>query len=302
LIRTAGHGVSPLRLCLPAALVWLGLWPAAAVAHCEKTLRWDDDPPFSMQLPNGDIIGIDVELNRSVLEHMGCHVRMRKLPWARALRELKQGRLDVLPGTFRLPERAEYAYFSGTILPASRNILFLSLHALPEWRVARLTELQETSFRLGAQIGVYYGADFEQVMEDTDFFTRVIFQTRRDSLWRMLGKGRVDGVIANEHTGVYETHLLGLDSLIRPTKVVVSNEASEVAFSKLTTDPEFVERYRVTLRQMVSDGSYQRILQRYLPPALKDEVQSRPMNELMNCAPPPTAPGAPRVAPDIGCS
>ena len=180
-----------------AALLWLATWPAIGSAHCLKTLRWDDDPPFSMQTADGAIVGIDVELNRGVLEHMGCHVEMRKLPWARALRELEQGRLDILPSAFTRPDREAYAYFSGPIIPASRNILFLHRRELQTWRVQHLTELQNTSFRLGAQIGVYYGADFEQVMADADFASRVIFQARRESLWRMLRRGRVDGVIAN---------------------------------------------------------------------------------------------------------
>lgn len=302
MISFPGFAVVSWRICLATILLWLASWPAIVSAHCTKSLRWDDDPPFSMQTANGDIVGIDVELNRGVLEHMGCHVEMRKLPWARALRELEQGRLDILPSTFPRPDRAEYASFSGPIIPASRNILFLHRRELQTWSVSRLTELKDTPFRLGAQIGVYYGADFEQVMADAGFASRVIFQARRNSLWRMLKRGRVDGVIANEYTGAYETHLLGFDRLIRPTRVVVSDEASEVAFSKLTTDSDFVQRYQAVLRQMVADGTYKRILQRYIPPSFEGELQSRAFNGLTHCARPTTAPDAPRVARDTGCS
>ena len=290
------------QICLATTLLWLASWPAIASADCVKTLRWDDDPPFSMQATSGDIGGIYVELNRAVLEHMGCQVQMRKLPWARALRELEQGRLDVLPGTFPRPDREEYAYFSGPIVPPSRNILFLHRGELQTWPVSRLTELLDTPFRLGAQIGVYYGADFEQVMADAGFASRVIFQARRDNLWRMLKRGRVDGVIADEYTGAYETHLLGLDHLIQPTRVVVSDEASEVAFSKLTNDPAFVERYQAVLRQMVADGTYHLILQRYVPPAFGADEQSRTFSDPTRCVRPTMAPDAPRVAPDIGCN
>ena len=75
----------------------LALLPGAALAYCEKTLRWDDDPPFSMQTADGGVVGIAIEINRATLARLGCQTKLRKLPWARALKELELGRLDVLP-------------------------------------------------------------------------------------------------------------------------------------------------------------------------------------------------------------
>ncbi|KAA0696304.1 ABC transporter substrate-binding protein [Halopseudomonas laoshanensis] len=253
------------RSCSTLVLVVLACWSNLAAAHCEKTLRWDDDPPFSMQLPNGDISGIDVELNRAVLGHLDCTVTLRKLPWARALRELELGRLDILPGAFRRPERAKYAHFSGAVLPASHNILFMNEEALAKWPVTRLLDLRDTEFRLGAQIRVYYGSDFQEVMNDPEFAARVTILAKRENLWRMLDRGRIDGVIANEHTGAYEIRQLGLGRRIKATNVVVSHEPAEVAFSKESNDLDFVGDYAEALQQLVADGSYEQIVQRYVP-------------------------------------
>lgn len=244
-------------------LLLLTLLPGAVLA-CEKTLRWDDDPPFSMQLPSGEVAGIDVDINRAALARLGCQTRLVKLPWARALKALEQGRLDVLSGAFRKPEREVYAHFSGKVLPPSRNILFMHRDALARWPVSHLLELQDTPFRLGAQINVAYGDDYQQLMSREAFASRVSFNASRHNLWRMLERRRIDGLIADEHTGGYEIHQLGLDQRIKATAVVVSSEAAEVAFSKATTSPEFVRRYGVALEQLVADGSYARIVQHYL--------------------------------------
>ncbi|MFT6465268.1 substrate-binding periplasmic protein [Halopseudomonas sp.] len=252
---------------LALVFVALACWPSLATAECEKTLRWDDDPPFSMLMPNGDISGISVDLNRIVLEQLGCQVTMRKLPWARALRELELGRLDILPGAFRLPEREEYAYFSGAVIPVSHNILFMHERAVTKWPVVRLTDLMNTDFRLGAQIRVYYGSDFQQVMNDPVFAARVTILAKRENLWRMLERGRIDGVIADERTGAYEIQKLGLGNIIKATNVTVSDAAAEVAFSKKSSTPSFIQAYTAVLEQLVADGSYGRIVQRYLPPA-----------------------------------
>lgn len=249
-----------------SVLLLLACWPSLGTAACEKTLRWDDDPPFSMLMPDGEVAGIDVELHRAALARMGCETRLRKLPWARALRELELGRLDILPGAFRRPEREVYAHFSGTVLPPSRNILFMRRQALEQWPVSRLLELQRTSFRLGAQINVFYGPDFEQVMNDPAFAARVTKLANRTNLWEMAARGRIDGLIANEFTGVYELAQLGLSEEIGATTVVVSSEPAEVAFSKASINADFVRAYAEILEQLVADGSYALIVQRYTRP------------------------------------
>lgn len=241
----------------------LTLLPGSVLA-CEKALRWDDDPPFSMQLPSGEIGGIYVDLNRAALARLGCQMRLVKLPWARALKELEYGRLDILPGAFRKPEREVYAYFSGKVLTPSRNILFMHRDALARWPVSRLLDLQNTAFRLGAQINVSYGDAYQQLMSQEAFASRVSFNSSRHNLWQMLDKRRIDGLIADEHSGVYEIRQLGLSERIVPTEVVVSSEAAEVAFSKETSTPEFVHGYAEALQQLVVDGSYARIVQHYL--------------------------------------
>lgn len=248
------------------ALLLLACWPSLAAAACEKTLRWDDDPPFSMQTADGAVVGIDVEINRAALARLGCQIKLRKLPWARALKDLELGRLDILPGAFPRPEREVYAHFSGPVLPPSRNILFMSAQAMPHWPVTRLLELQHTEFRLGAQINVAYGADYEQLMRDPAFAARVSIVANRSSLWRMVGKGRIDGVIADENTGAYEIQQLGLSDQIKATTVVVSSDAAEVAISKRSTESDFVQAYADTLRELVVDGRYEQIVQRYIKP------------------------------------
>ena len=246
-----------------ALLILLTLLPIPLLG-CEKTLRWDDDPPFSMQLANGEVGGLDIDLNRAVLAQLGCRTRLVKQPWARALKDLEQGRLDILPGAFRNPEREVYAYFSGKVLAPSRNILFMHRDALARWPVNSLLELQDTSFRLGAQINVAYGEDYQQLMRQPAFASRVSFNSSRQNLWRMLDKRRIDGLIADENSGAYELQQLGLGERIKATAVVVSSEAAEVAFSKQTVTPEFVQRYADVVQQLVADGSYARIVQRYL--------------------------------------
>jgi polar amino acid transport system substrate-binding protein len=240
--------------------------PSVASAACAVTLRWDDDPPYSMQLADGEVVGIAIDSVRSVLQSMGCEARLVRLPWARALRELEQGRLDILTGAYRKPEREVYAHFSGVVEEASRNILFMRRDAAARWPVSELLQLRDTPFRLGAQLEVSYGPGYQELIQTPAFHARMKFSANRLNLWRMAAKGRIDGVIADEHSGLQELKELGLSELIRPTPVVVSSEGVEVAFSKKSVQPEFVQMYAEVLRQQIADGTQARIRQHYLQP------------------------------------
>ena len=101
---------------VPERSLWLGLLlllssPAMADPPCEKTLRWNDDPPLSMELPDGSVGGIYVELNDAAMERLGCKTRLRKLPWARALKEVTKGTyggaIAATPKVFKCPKEPD---------------------------------------------------------------------------------------------------------------------------------------------------------------------------------------------------
>ena len=254
------------RGCWLLTFALLALSPANAAEPCQKSLRWNDDPPYSMLLADGSVRGISIDTHTTVLERLGCKTVLRKLPWARALRELETGRLDILHGAFRRPEGEVYAHFSGQILPPARNLLFAHPDAIARWPVNRLTDLASSPFRLGAQIDVQYGPDYQLLTRDADYAGRVAMVNRRKSLWYMVAKGRIDGAIADEHTGAWEIQQLGLADVIKATHIVVSDEAAEVALSKASNDVAFIASYAAALQDLVNDGTYQQIVERYLTP------------------------------------
>ena len=250
-----------LRLPLTACLLLTCLTGQAA-GGCEKTVRWNEDPPFSMRRADGEIVGLNAELVRETLRRIGCSVRWVEMPWARALAELEGGRLDILPGTLRLPERERFAYFSAPG-PQSRNMLFVQADKLKQWHFSRLSDLRGSGFRLGAQIGVSYGPDYDELMRDAEFAKTVHRVPTRRSLWLMIDAGRLDGVLVNEMTGRRELAQLGLQQRIKETGLIVTHPLASVAFSKKTIDPDFVARYNKAGETMQQDGSQNAIVQRY---------------------------------------
>ena len=242
----------------------LFLLSTESLAECQKTLRWNEDPPYSFSVPSNPetIRGIDIDIVQEVLARMGCTMALREMPWARALIELEHGRIDMISGAYRKPEREVYAHFSSIEL-GTPNVLFVHKQKLKDWDWHSLTGLMTNKFLLGAQIDVSYSNEYEALSRDDSLQSQFVRQSDRSALWGMLEKQRIDGVIADEITAQQELVQMGLDSSIVRTPLVISRAPAFYAFSKKTTSIEFVNRFDKVLNQLVDSGRHQEIVDAY---------------------------------------
>ena len=254
------------RWCRDALLISLlmTLLGTPAWAACVKSVRWAEDPPFDMRDADGRLSGITADLMRETLRRMDCTARFVELPWARGLRNLEKGSLDILSGALPTAERARFAYFSVPII-RSPNVLFVSRAAAAKYRLRSLRDLIGTDFRLGAQIDVVYSQEYQALLQEPAFRERVVMVSSREGAWNMIKAGRLDGLIADEITGVIEIDKLGLAPYMQDGGLVVSDEPAVVALSRKSVSPAFVEHFDQTLKAMLRDGTYVRIVQQYLP-------------------------------------
>ena len=236
----------------------------AAFANCVVKVRWYDDAPYSFRSADGTLKGIDVEFVKAALKGIRCEARFVEMPWARALVELQAGRLDVLPGALRTPAREAFAYFSRPI-QGSANVLFMSTRAAQQFKPSALAELAGSSFRLGAQIGVSYGPDYDAALKLPGFKSQITAITSRKGAWKMLSLNRIDGIIADEVSALIELEGLGLTKAIVKTPVIVADQPSMLAISKASQTAEFVADLNTQLEALIANGEYKRIRDKYVP-------------------------------------
>ncbi|OYU46152.1 MAG: ABC transporter substrate-binding protein [Burkholderiales bacterium PBB4] len=253
---------TPLR-CALWALGWL-VGAGVQAAACVKSLRWSDMPPYAFKDPQGTIQGLHVDLAREALKRVGCDARLVEMPWARALMELERGRLDLLPGAADTPERAAFAFFSRPTNSA-RTVLFVARKTRHQYRLNTLADIMGTDFRLAVRRGSTYGAEYDALLPNPEFVKRLTFVTAPQSGMRMMAAGRVDGHLGDELAGLHTIQTLGLSDAIQRSKLVTSKDADHIAFSKVTHDAAFVQRFNAALGRMVEDGTTKRLLERYLP-------------------------------------
>ena len=230
------------------------------VSACTKVMRWNDDPPFTFvdDQNNGHIQGISVDIARAIFKELKCELKLSKMPWARALESLKFGHIDLISGAFNTDERQSFAHFS-SINEHSPNILFLRTGEEEKWQLTSLADITKHSFKLGVQIDVSYSSEFESLKKQVEFAKQLHPVSNRESLWKMLSLGRIDGVIADKVTGLIELKKLKLSDNIGPSSLIISNEPAFFAFSKKTVSREFVNQFDSVYQRLLNDGTVKNI-------------------------------------------
>lgn len=254
--------VTLLSLLLRLALICLALL-SLPLRACEVRVRWNDDPPYSMRQAGGKLVGLNVDLVEQTLARLGCEVRWVELPWARALVELEAGRLDLLPGGLRRPEREAFAFFVARHSLSSNRLFVRQSDRARVGAATKLAEVMRPGLRLGVQIGVVYGPEYAELMTQPDFRSALTQGTSRRSLWQMLALGRVDGVLASEASARWELAQLGWQDSIVATDVALSNEPAYFLISKRSRDAAWAQRYQAASDAMEADGSTARTVRKY---------------------------------------
>jgi len=263
------------RAAIAAALALLASLTAAKEARCVKTLAWSDDPPHTMRLADGSVGGVEIVLHRELLATMGCELRLAEMPFPRALSELRAGRVDVIPATLARPERLAYARFSKPLLYL-HNVLYVRAEDVSRVGHQRLTALVDQGWRLGGQVGVVYGSEFAALLQDPVRAAKLEQVPYRPSLWKMLDHRRVDGVLVNQLTAAYELRQLGLHERVRATAIALPLESGGSAWSRLTTDEAFVQRFDQALIDLRQRQRYAELLAPYGLTPSGQMPQSRP--------------------------
>ncbi|MFE8072271.1 transporter substrate-binding domain-containing protein [Marinobacteraceae bacterium S3BR75-40.1] len=232
-----------------------------AFADCELSVTWEPWPPYQYE-HEGQVTGLDVELVKAMGEAADCHIRFIKLPWARALDELKRGILDVAPGGSKTTERETYARFSAPYREEAM-VLFVPGDTVATLAVDSINELMAQDFRLGVTRDYFYGKDFEKLQQDPQINRRISSVATTRQNFQKLMVGRIDGLLADRFVGTYLIRQLGLEGKVEAYPLVVHRNNIFLMFSKASVDEAVVERINAALATIRSNGTYQRILDDY---------------------------------------
>ena len=225
-----------------------------------------ENPPLEYIDKQGHVAGIAADIVREAVRRTGNEVDIRIYPWKRVIQEVSQGHADAAFNAGLNDERRRWGLYPRQVLINETYVLFASK------RLEMGDDLSAFStMRLGTQLGYFYGPDFQAHLDDGTFGTVETVPSIAHNL-RKLVAGRIDLFVGDLLPTRYYLDAMGLHDQVhvvtrtgshRPA--VISVSPTYVAFSRLRTDPAYVQRFSAALEAMKKDHTYERIIQRYLP-------------------------------------
>jgi polar amino acid transport system substrate-binding protein len=236
-----------------------------ADSACKLHVGWEPYAPYTFADKRGEVTGADIELIRTLAGEVGCALEFAELPWARILREIELGTLDVSTSTSWTVERTAWAWFSEPYRETEMAI-YVRRDEVERFELKSLADIAPQRFRLGVITDYYYGDEYRSLAEDPRYAPWIDGATDYATSIRKLTSGRIDGYLV-EDVQVMEAELarLGLTDSVARYPLPIKGEQLRFMFSRKTVDQEIVAAINAALERMRADGRLADITSKYLP-------------------------------------
>lgn len=212
-------------------------------------------------------VGKDIALIKAVFRRTPYSFRIVAMPWARVIKELKAGAIDMTLAATALPERKKYALFTKNNFRYSHHMLFVHKDKLSLFdSVKVLADLTEVDVVIGALRGAIFYESYPALLQDERFARRIAYTSDDQSMPSFVLKGRVDGYIESEIEGKhYLSSQPEYSKNIVPLFRITTDEqaGSKLMFSKETVSPIQVKVFDTALKALHESGEYEVISKRF---------------------------------------
>jgi polar amino acid transport system substrate-binding protein len=251
--------------CLAFAAAVLAPLEVLAAEPCTLRVGWEPYAPFTFADDQGEATGADIDLIEAIGDEIGCSVVPVELPWARIVKEVEQGTLDLSTSTSWTPEREQWALFSKPYRETEIAI-YVRRGEIPRFALQELADVPEQQLRLGVIVDYYYGEALAEAASDPAFAAWLDGAPDYATNIRKLVSGRIDGFLV-EDIAVMEAELerTGMSERVERYPLRIPGEKLRFMFSRKTVEPDTVAKVDATVATMRADGRLDAITAKYLP-------------------------------------
>ena len=246
------------RRLLPVVLVTLSLLVAAPARTEPLQIVTEEFPPYNFT-QEGRVTGMSTDVVQAVCKQVHLDAHIQVYPWARAYEIALNEKNTLIFSIGKSPEREKLFQWAGSIAPV-QSCLF-ALKTRPDIEVGTLEEAR--NYYIITQLQ----GRTAQILQEHGFrqWQNLFLITSVDRAFLMLQTGRGDLVGYPELVMHYTVRKNGLEPASTIRKVYCFKKVSHLyaAFSRQTPGT-LVTRFQTGLKIIKENGTYLRILQRYL--------------------------------------
>ena len=253
--RTAVH-----LACLLLTVALLGASGARAQTLDDLTIVTENYPPYNFH-KDGELQGMAVDLMVEMLQRTGSKLGRSDIklwPWAKGYRQVLRRTGTVLFSTTRTEEREELFAWVGPISPTT---IALIAHKDRRLSVSGIEDAKQL------KIGVVIDDVGEQLLLRQGFDAHNLDRVSGSDVTllsiRKLVMGRIDLWSYERNVAMWEIRDKGLDPDDFETVHVLSEGELYYAFNR-DTPPELIARMQQALDEIRQDGTYAKIIERYV--------------------------------------
>lgn len=229
-------------------------------------MGWSSWHPFSFRDQQQQLQGLDIDLLEAIFNRAGFHANYSEMPWARVLRELEFGTIQLTMSANQTAERDLYARFT---LPYRNEETVLLIRRQDKGRWQEITQLSDLLSRPDFTIGLLrdfdYGTDFRTFMQSPQMQQRLLVRLKMEPLIKLLLAGRIQGVVMDP-MGLQQLNLAGLPLDQLTTLLDIQQTPVHLMLSRRTTTQQQLQRLDEAIRALLQSPEYGQILARYRYP------------------------------------
>lgn len=238
----------------------------AVVPACQLRFALDTAFPPHIVLTEQQPEGINVRMLEALAAQVGCTVRFVQSPWARAVKLLQQGEIDVISQLTYTRQRAQDIAFIGPHLE-ERIWLIADPMKVPPLRQLRDLPRWPATISIAVLNGGYFGEEFQQFRDAPEMQRRFYPMVSNQDKLALLESGRVQAVLEEEF--VWQWRVQKTLTSFKPLLLVHSDQVY-FGFSRISVSPELLSKLAVAWQQLYVSGELQQIRRSYLNPPKDD--------------------------------
>lgn len=225
------------------------------------TVAWEQWEPFAYKDQHSNLVGLNVEIIKTIFEPQGFTVEFIEMPWARALSFFKHGKIDLLHSVMKTVEREQFARFSAPYQKET-YLLYVPKDKATSYAITQLKDIAEQFLYIGVQRNYLYGEEYDRLIKLPEFKKHIEEVTTNQQNHEKLLAGRIDGFIQEASRVTTMGKSSGISEKVTPIFTVDTNKLHMV-FSKASTSNELVENFNEGLQRIMADGTYQKLFKKY---------------------------------------
>ena len=246
------------RFCIVVLVaLWLATAGRANDDHPFRVVYFDNYAPYSWRDDGGNMRGAFIDILDAVIgQRMQIPLEHHGFPWARAQQYVRNGEFDAMiaPAT---AERTRYAELSGEPVLNSRMAAFTRAGHPQLRRFEQTRSLADIeSFDFVTQLGDGWAEENLAAMD-------VQYVNDLDTVLKMLNLGRADLFIEASLVTHWNLANLDLTGAITEVEGVTIEETPYYLMISKKSSRQFLREFDRHMRELVEDGEFERLLQRY---------------------------------------